>query len=291
MFRNSLVHLPTILERPDQQPNGAGLRRLYLLPLNWISKFSKTGIELAVGVDGPIEVDVTSGEPSFSDSPGMGASGVYYQPSLTAIIPKTREDLTAFFFETAELRWLALHIDRNNICRVSGSPEFPLRMNFSEGVSNKGGKNGYTLSLSGAQPEPSLVVPSVTGEFFTSIISMINFVVAETRDIQVYRGDTFAFPLKIADRVNGGFVSFTGWSFRMQIRSLAGIVIHEFISADDSIQVEGSDGEVIKIKASAAVMAGIDPGVYNYDLQGTSSQGDVKTWLKGKFKVVMDTTY
>lgn len=289
MFRNSLVHLPTILERPDQQPNGAGLRRLCLLPVDWISKFSKTGIELAVGIDGPIEVDVTSGEPSFSDSPGMGASGVYYQPSLSAIIPKTREDLTAFFFQTAELRWIALHVDRNNICRVSGSPEFPLRMNFSEGVSNKGGKNGYTLSLSGAQPEPSLVVPSVTGEFFTSTISMINFVIADNRDIQVYRGDTFGMPLKIADKVNGGFVAFIGSTFKMQLRNSSNVDVITFSSELGSIVLTDSD-QVIRINGTAEQMAALSPGSYSYDLQWKLPSGEIKTLLKGRFIVIQDVT-
>jgi len=50
-----------------------------------------------------------------------------------------------------------------------------------------------------------------------------------------------------------------------------------------------NESGVLTISATAATMAGVNGGVYVYDLQSTNG-GSVKTWLRGRFRVNEDVT-
>ena len=61
------------------------------------------------------------------------------------------------------------------------------------------------------------------------------------------------------------------------------------IIEDDAFTYSGTELGVLTISAAPATMAGIDGGLYVYDLQSTNA-GTVKTWIYGIFKVNEDVT-
>lgn len=114
----------------------------------------------------------------------------------------------------------------------------------------------------------------------------INLDTSTRVDITCRKGDTFKLELNFTDD-SGTAIDISSYSWKMDVKETdtsAGDII-----AEDSFTYTGNSSGKLTIEAAAAVMSGVDGGLYVYDLQSTNS-GEVKTWVYGIFKVNEDVS-
>ena len=122
----------------------------------------------------------------------------------------------------------------------------------------------------------------------------INLDIANRVDITTRRGDTFNLELTFKDEAGDPIDLSSGYEWMMQVREsdTSSSAILDGDSNDDlaaDVGFTGDNNGLLTITISAAVMAGIEGGIYVYDLQ--SSQGAVvTTWMYGIFKVNEDVS-
>ena len=122
----------------------------------------------------------------------------------------------------------------------------------------------------------------------------INLDIANRVDITTRRGDTFNLELTFNDEAGDPIDLSSGYEWMMQVREsdTSSSAILDGDSNDDLAADFGFTGDnngLLTITVSATVMAGIEGGIYVYDLQ--SSQGAVvTTWMYGIFKVNEDVS-
>jgi hypothetical protein len=122
----------------------------------------------------------------------------------------------------------------------------------------------------------------------------INLDIANRVDITTRKGDTFTLELTFKDEDGVVIDLSSGYEWMMQVREsdTSSSALLDGDSNDDNASDFGFTGDsngLLTITASAATMAGIDGGIYVYDLQ--SSQGAVVvTWMYGIFKVNEDVS-
>jgi hypothetical protein len=102
-------------------------------------------------------------------------------------------------------------------------------------------------------------------------------------DFVCRRGDTFTRVIEVL--VNNTPVDFTGSTLKMNVVTDFQTILS--LSSGSGIDVSAN---IITITASAAIMAAITPGIYQYDLQQTYPDGTVKTFLEGSFTINKDKT-
>lgn len=129
----------------------------------------------------------------------------------------------------------------------------------------------------------------------------INLDTSKRVDITCRKGDTFLLNLDTTNS-SGGDLDLTTYTFKMEVRtsdeSTGGETDSDVIlttaDADNSsnkqieIPVQSATGE-LQFRASATNMAGVDSGLYVYDIQATVG-GVVTTWLYGTFKINEDVS-
>lgn len=122
----------------------------------------------------------------------------------------------------------------------------------------------------------------------------INLDIANRVDITTRRGDTFVLELTFNDEAGDPIDLSSGYEWMMQVREsdTSSSALLDGDSNDDLASDFGFTGDnngLLTITASASVMAGIEGGIYVYDLQ--SAQGAVvTTWMYGIFKVNEDVS-
>jgi hypothetical protein len=116
--------------------------------------------------------------------------------------------------------------------------------------------------------------------------AQINLDTSQRVDITCRKGDSFSLELTFKTAA-GAVINLTGYTWKLDVRetdtSAAAII------EDSLFTYNGTNLGVLTITASPATMAGIDGGIYVYDLQSTNA-GAVKTWLYGIFQVNEDVT-
>jgi hypothetical protein len=122
----------------------------------------------------------------------------------------------------------------------------------------------------------------------------INLDIANRVDITTRRGDTFVLELDFKDE-NGDVIDLSsGYEWMMQVRETdtSTVVVLDGDSTDALAADFGFTGDAngkLIISSPASTMAGVEGGIYVYDLQ--SSQGStVTTWMYGIFKVNEDVS-
>jgi hypothetical protein len=103
-------------------------------------------------------------------------------------------------------------------------------------------------------------------------------------------GDTFRGINAITLLENGIPINLTNCSIYMQFRSifnLASPVVFEFSSDEGTIGVVVPENGVVSIPEQVIIAPA---GEYDYDLQVMFPDGSVKTYLKGKFKILPQIT-
>lgn len=122
----------------------------------------------------------------------------------------------------------------------------------------------------------------------------INLDIANRVDITTRRGDTFTLELTFNDEDGVAIDLSSGYEWMMQVREAdtSTTALLDGDSNDDlanDFGFTGNNNGLLTITASSTVMAGIEGGIYVYDLQ--SSQGaTVITWMYGIFKVNEDVS-
>jgi hypothetical protein len=116
--------------------------------------------------------------------------------------------------------------------------------------------------------------------------AQINLDTAQRVDITCRKGDSFRLELTFKDDT-GAVLNLTGYTWKLDVRETD--TSSSAILEDSAFSYSGTAQGVLTITATAVTMAGIDGGIYVYDLQSTNS-GSVKTWLYGIFKVNEDVT-
>lgn len=116
--------------------------------------------------------------------------------------------------------------------------------------------------------------------------AQINLDTAQRVDITCRKGDSFRLELTFKSDT-GAVLNLTGYTWKLDVRETD--TSSSTILEDDAFSYSGTTQGVLTITAPAATMAGVNGGLYVYDLQSTNS-GSVKTWLYGIFKVNEDVT-
>lgn len=129
----------------------------------------------------------------------------------------------------------------------------------------------------------------------------VNLDTAKRVDITCRKGDTFLLNLDTTS-ASGADLNLTGYTFKMEVRTSDESTGGE--AADDviltTVDTDNSEGKEIEIptqdangnltfRVSATNMAGVDSGLYVYDIQATVG-GVVTTWLYGTFKINEDVS-
>tara|TARA_S200002703_G_scaffold153801_1_gene155759 strand:+ start:399 stop:803 length:405 start_codon:yes stop_codon:yes gene_type:complete len=129
----------------------------------------------------------------------------------------------------------------------------------------------------------------------------VNLDTAKRVDITCRKGDTFLLNLDTTS-ASGTDLDLTGYTFKMEVRtsdeSTGGEADNDVIltTADDdnssfkqiTIPTKDANGN-LTFQVSATNMAGVDSGLYVYDIQATVG-GVVTTWLYGTFKINEDVS-
>ena len=122
----------------------------------------------------------------------------------------------------------------------------------------------------------------------------VNLDIANRVDITTRKGDTFTLELTFKDEDGVVIDLSSGYEWMMQVRETdtSTATLLDGDTNDETANDFGFTGDsngLLTITASASTMAGIDGGIYVYDLQ--SSQGAVVvTWMYGIFKVNEDVS-
>jgi len=116
--------------------------------------------------------------------------------------------------------------------------------------------------------------------------TQINLDTAQRVDITCRKGDSFRLELTFKDDT-GAVINLTGYTWKLDVRETD--TSASTILEDDVFSYSGTSQGVLTITALPATMAGVNGGLYVYDLQSTNT-GSVKTWLYGIFKVNEDVT-
>lgn len=116
--------------------------------------------------------------------------------------------------------------------------------------------------------------------------AQINLDTSQRVDITCRKGDTFNLEITFNDS-DGTTLDLTGYTWKLDVRETD--TSASAIIEDDAFSYSGTAEGVLTISASSTTMAGVDGGLYVYDLQ-SSNTGNIKTWLYGIFKVNEDVT-
>jgi len=103
----------------------------------------------------------------------------------------------------------------------------------------------------------------------------------------IYSGDKFK-PIEFVITINTIALDLTGCSVRMQFRkNLSSITApaFEFSTANGRIDISSGTIKTVFIPALE-----IDGGSYVYDLEVTTTAGEVTTYLRGSIKIIEDIT-
>lgn len=116
--------------------------------------------------------------------------------------------------------------------------------------------------------------------------AQVNLDTSQRVDITCRKGDSFRLEITFKDD-SGAVLNLTGYTWKLDVRETD--TSSSAILEDDAFTYSGTTQGVLTITAPAATMAGVNGGMYVYDLQSTNS-GAVKTWIYGIFKVNEDVT-
>lgn len=107
---------------------------------------------------------------------------------------------------------------------------------------------------------------------------------AATRNISIYRGDTYTHQVSIRDSSNVA-IDITDRTYTSQIRrSPSSDVILTFTSA-----ITDASNGVVQISLTSTQTASLDTGIYIYDLQETNGS-NILTLMRGNVTVTGDIT-
>lgn len=87
--------------------------------------------------------------------------------------------------------------------------------------------------------------------------------------------------------VNAAAVDLTDADIKMQLRDGACKLVEEFSVENGKLELADPTNGIFTFKKQIISLA---PLTYTYDIQITFSNGDIKTWIKGQWKILKDLT-
>ncbi len=117
--------------------------------------------------------------------------------------------------------------------------------------------------------------------------TQINLDVATRVDITCRKGDTFNLELTFTDEDGTALDLSSGYTWKMDVKETD--TSSSDIISDNSFTYTGNSSGVLTITATSTTMAGVDGGLYVYDLQSVNNSV-VTTWIYGVFKVNEDVS-
>lgn len=100
------------------------------------------------------------------------------------------------------------------------------------------------------------------------------------------QGDDVAETFTFKDD-DGAAINLTGYTFAAQMRRTPSDTA---VLATFSFTITSAAGGTVDMTLSKTVTAGLQPGVYPYDVQWTDAAGKVRTVLAGKVTVLAEVT-
>lgn len=153
----------------DCRESMGGIKEVYLIPLNDVNSYATasgvvTGITKASGkrfykFQQLQQTATATDTPTGSDENGT----IFYAQSVTLFFPKMQASTRNLVKVLGANRCIAVTIDRNGVAMMYGA-ELGLSTNTGEGGPGTayGDRNGYSVTLSGAEREPAFEVNAAT---------------------------------------------------------------------------------------------------------------------------------
>jgi len=135
---------------------------------------------------------------------------------------------------------------------------------------------------------------------FSEMNNVVNLDTAKRVDITCRKGDTFLLDLDITDS-EGNALDLSSYTFKMEVRindssdggegdsDLILTTTDDDNSSNKQITYTKDDSGNLTFTVSASNMAGVESGLYVYDIQSDIG-GVVSTWLYGIFKINEDVS-
>lgn len=103
------------------------------------------------------------------------------------------------------------------------------------------------------------------------------------------RGDTWDGISSLTLGISATSLNLTGATIKMQLREYPNApVVLVFSTEDNTIEIINPTAGTIRIPKK---VIDINPSDYMYDIEAVLSNGDVKTTVEGKWKIIPDITY
>lgn len=102
--------------------------------------------------DNIIEMYCSAGSISFTEKETQEKYGLGYKNQLNAFIPKDSPEVQSIINSMSGRKWVVILLDQNELFKVAGAPEIPLRVAFDlDTGSDTPDRNGHSISFYGTQ--------------------------------------------------------------------------------------------------------------------------------------------
>ena len=150
---------------PIDSDNLGGMAHIYAYPATDITVrgyANGTCTIVSMNSDQAVDIPVLNDSSfQFTEQSELQEAGISYEPTISALIPKIRPDISRLLQDMSRNGWIIIHQDANGTILLSGTEEVPLRMTFETSTGESGGSpNGYIITFQAIEPHPSLIVTS-----------------------------------------------------------------------------------------------------------------------------------
>ena len=136
------------LNKPSD--NLGGLLSIWAVPPSDISiSFNAASF---LSTDNIIEIYCSPGSISYTEKESQEKYGLGYKNEINAFIPKDTEEAESIINDMTGRRWVVILLDQNEMFKVAGTPEIPLRVSFDlDTGTDTPDRNGHSISFYGTQ--------------------------------------------------------------------------------------------------------------------------------------------
>ena len=136
------------LNKPSD--NLGGLLKIWAVPPDDIViGFNTTNFRTTANI---IEMYCSPGSMSFTEKETQEKYGLGYKNEINAFIPKDSPETQAIINDMIGRKWVVIILDQNQLFKVAGTPEIPLRVSFDlDTGSDTSDRNGHSISFYGTQ--------------------------------------------------------------------------------------------------------------------------------------------
>ncbi len=143
------------LKKPSE--NLGGILKIWAVPpTDVLIQYHEANI---VSTDRIIELYCTPGTMSFSEKETTQKPGKLFETELKGFIPYSNTEYSPILDELSRKKWVLVFMDENQLFRICGTPEIPLRasLNLDTG-SAMSDSNGILISFFGTQTQKAIFI-------------------------------------------------------------------------------------------------------------------------------------